>query len=404
MPNYVGAVLHTTCLVLFVVSTVLVPLDANAKTVEELRAELQAKRQALNDAEARIKKFKEDIQIKRHEARTLKDQIGLIDSDIGEVELSLSRTVLELEKTELEVTEVTNDIELREADIFRQKALLAEYLRSLNQVDQQSSVTVFLKYQSFAEAITEAGTFEELQSRGQQTLIAVKLLREELDAKRRDLEDFQATLAALQKRQESEQNRLESQRTSKSRILALTNQQESNYQDLLKEAQQTHQASQADIKSLDELIREELRRQGIGELPSVGIMDWPIVAEFGVSCEFHCSGYPYAYLIGPHSAMDIPANVGTPVTAPADGYVARVHDAGGPGYSYLLLIHGGNISTVFGHLSGFAVNEGAIITRGTVIGYSGGASGSRGAGLSTGPHLHFEVRENGRAVNPRKYL
>lgn len=404
MPNYVGAVLHTTWLVLFLVSTLLLPLSANAKTVEELRAELQAKRQALSDAEARIKKFKEDIQIKRHEARTLQDQIGLIDSDIGEVELSLSRTILELEKTELEVAEVTNDIKLREAEIFRQKALLAEYLRGLNEVDQQSSVTVFLKYQSFAEAITEAGTFAELQSRGQQTLIAVKLLREELDAKRRDLEDFQATLATLKERQEGEQNRLESQRTSKSRILALTNQQESNYQNLLKEAQQAHQASQADIKSLDELIREELRQQGIGELPGVGIMDWPIVAQFGVSCEFHCGGYPYAYLIGQHSGMDIPANVGSPVIAPADGYVARVHDAAGPGYSYVLLIHGGSVSTVFGHLSGFAVSEGAIITRGTVIGYSGGAPGSRGAGLSSGPHLHFEVRENGRAINPRKYL
>jgi len=102
--------------------------------------------------------------------------------------------------------------------------------------------------------------------------------------------------------------------------------------------------------------------------------------------------------------MDIPVSVGTPVRAPAEGYVARVRDAKGPGYSYILLIHGDNVSTVFGHLSGFAVNEGDIVTRGSVIGYSGGAPGMNGAGLSSGPHLHFEVRENNRAVNPRRYL
>ncbi|MEX2054729.1 MAG: M23 family metallopeptidase, partial [Candidatus Andersenbacteria bacterium] len=63
-----------------------------------------------------------------------------------------------------------------------------------------------------------------------------------------------------------------------------------------------------------------------------------------------------------------------------------------------------NISTVYGHVSGFAVNEGQVVTRGTTIGYTGGAPGTRGAGLSSGPHLHFEVRVNNAHVNPRKYL
>jgi len=403
-PNRAGSVLRTTLLVVFVMGTLSFPVQSNAKTVEELRSELQQKRSALKDAESRITKFKEDIQIKKREARTLQDQLGLIDESIDEVELGLSRTILEVEKTELEVEQVNDEIEVREAEIRQQKARLAEYIRSLNTVDRQSSITVFLKYESFAEAVQEAGVLQELQNRGQETLVAIQLLRDELDKKRRDLEDFKETLQALQTRQQAEQDRLASQRSSKSRILALTNEQESQYQQLLQQAQQTHQQSQSDIRSLDELIREELRNQGIGELPSVGILDWPITAQFGVSCEYHCGGYPYEYLIGPHSGMDIPASVGTPVIAPSDGYVARVRDSGGPGYSYLLLIHGDNVSTVFGHLSGFAVNEGDIITRGTVIGYSGGAPGMRGAGLSSGPHLHFEVRENNRAVNPRKYL
>jgi len=403
-PNRSGFVLRTSLLVVFVIGTLGFPATGGAKTVEELRSELKEKRAALQDAESRITKFKEDIQIKKREARTLKDQIGLIDESIDEVELSLSRTLLEIEKTELEVEEVADEIEVREAESRQQKARLAQYIRSLNDVDRQSSITVFLKYQSFAEAVQEAGVLEKLQHRGQETLVAIQLLRAELEAKRRDLVDFKDTLDSLRNRQETEQGRLTTQHESKSRILALTNEQESQYQDLLQEAQATHQESEREIRSLDELIREELRRQGIGELPSVGIMDWPITAEFGVSCEFHCSGYPYAYLIGPHSGMDIPAGVGTPVKAPADGYVARVRDSGGPGYNYLLLIHGDNVSTVFGHLSGFAVSEGQLITRGTVIGFTGGALGMNGAGLSTGPHLHFEVRENNRAVNARKYL
>jgi murein DD-endopeptidase MepM/ murein hydrolase activator NlpD len=155
---------------------------------------------------------------------------------------------------------------------------------------------------------------------------------------------------------------------------------------------------------LDGKIREQLRQQGLGNLGSVGILDWPIEPIYGISCGFHCGGYPYAYLIGPHSGTDIPTSVGTPIHAPADGYVGRTHDSGGSGYSYILLVHGDNISTVYGHVSGFAVSEGKFVKRGDVIGYTGGAAGAHGSGLSSGPHLHFEVRKNNVAVDALNYL
>jgi murein DD-endopeptidase MepM/ murein hydrolase activator NlpD len=375
-----------------------------AATVEELREELRQRRETLKEAEERINKFKDDIQLKKKEARTLEQQIGIIDDNIEEVSLSIQRTLAEVEDVHAEIQLVEEEIKEREAEIELQKTRLAAYIRSMHELDQQSSVSVFLKYDTFSDAVNEAATFEEMHGRGQKTLIAIQQLRDELNTKKRDLEDFKQTLESLQKRQEKEQMTLNSQKNSKARILELTNEQEKQYQDLLKQAQSTHEAAQEEIASLDTLIREELKKQGVGELPGVGIMDWPVVPEFGVSCEFHCAGYPYAYLIGPHTGTDIPAYVGTPVKAPSDGYVAKVHDSGGPGYSYVMLLHGGNISTVFGHLSGFAVNEGQMVSRGTVIGYTGGAPGMRGSGLSTGPHLHFEVRENNRPVNARKYL
>ncbi len=380
------------------------PTPTWGATVEELREELRQKKDALEEAEENISKFNDNIQLKKKEARTLSDQIILLDDNIEEVGLSLDRTLAEVEDTRAEIELVTEEIKEREAEIGAQKEKLAAYIRSMHELDQQSTVSVFLKYDTFSDAVSEVSTFEEMHGRGQETLVAIQGLRDELETKQRDLESFKQTLESLQKRQEQEQANLSAQKDSKARILDLTNQQEQKYQDLLKQAQATHEAAQAEIAALDAQIREELKKQGVGELPNVGIMDWPVVPEFGISCEFHCPDYPFAYLIGPHTGIDIPAYVGTPVLAPADGYVAKVHDSGGPGYSYLMLLHGDNVSTVFGHLSGFAVNEGEMVARGTIIGYTGGAPGMRGAGLSSGPHLHFEVRENNTAVNPRKYL
>lgn len=98
-----------------------------------------------------------------------------------------------------------------------------------------------------------------------------------------------------------------------------------------------------------------------------------------------------------HAGIDIDAPMGTPVRATADGDVIR---AGmGSGYGRVVeLDHGHGLSTIYGHLSGFAVLVGEHVTRGQVIGYVGES------GRATGPHLHYEVRVHNVPVNPHKYL
>jgi len=98
-----------------------------------------------------------------------------------------------------------------------------------------------------------------------------------------------------------------------------------------------------------------------------------------------------------HMGVDISADVGEPVIAPADGAVASADFMGGYGRA-VVLEHGNGVSTRYGHLSGFAVIAGQRVRRGDVIGYVGSS------GRSTGPHLHYEVRIGDTPVNPYKYL
>ncbi len=98
-----------------------------------------------------------------------------------------------------------------------------------------------------------------------------------------------------------------------------------------------------------------------------------------------------------HAGLDIAAPYGTPVRAPADGVIAKAGPANGYGRE-MIVDHGGGVTTVYGHLSGFAVVAGQLVKQGQVIGYVGSA------GRSTGPHLHYEVRIDNMPVNPHKYL
>lgn len=103
-----------------------------------------------------------------------------------------------------------------------------------------------------------------------------------------------------------------------------------------------------------------------------------------------------------HGGIDIPVAVGSAVSAPADGVV---HIKMGGDYGNMVVIdHGGGVETRMAHLSAFDVKEGQAVQQGQVVGRSGGAKGASGAGNSTGPHMHYEVRVNGETVDPTQAL
>jgi murein DD-endopeptidase MepM/ murein hydrolase activator NlpD len=98
-----------------------------------------------------------------------------------------------------------------------------------------------------------------------------------------------------------------------------------------------------------------------------------------------------------HAGMDIGAEIGTPVHATGDGVVTKAEVANGYGRE-VVIDHGHDLRTCYGHLSGFTVTEGQQVVRGQVIGYVGDS------GRSTGAHLHYEVRIHDTPVNPYKYM
>jgi murein DD-endopeptidase MepM/ murein hydrolase activator NlpD len=98
-----------------------------------------------------------------------------------------------------------------------------------------------------------------------------------------------------------------------------------------------------------------------------------------------------------HKGVDLAQPSGTPVYATADGIVSKAERFSSYG-NYIQIEHGGQIQTRYAHLSGYAVAAGDQVTKGQLIGYVGST------GRSTGPHLHYEVRIAGEAVDPRPYM
>jgi murein DD-endopeptidase MepM/ murein hydrolase activator NlpD len=125
--------------------------------------------------------------------------------------------------------------------------------------------------------------------------------------------------------------------------------------------------------------------------PSVGGLIMP--ANGPVTSYFGNRYHPILHFTRFHAGLDIGASWGSPIVAAADGQVVGAGWAGGYGRE-VQIAHGGGIVSLYGHMSEIVAQPGSFVRAGQVIGYVGSS------GLSTGPHLHFEVREGGTPVNP----
>lgn len=136
----------------------------------------------------------------------------------------------------------------------------------------------------------------------------------------------------------------------------------------------------------------DMLQEGAIAIPSMKpVENLTLTSSFGVRSD------PFRGTRAMHAGLDIPGPVGTPIYATADGVVARSGRYGAYG-NLIEVNHGKGIQTRYGHLSRILVGSNVKVKRGQLIGMMGST------GRSTGPHLHYEVRVDGRAINPMPFL
>lgn len=376
----------------------------NDPDIDDLNEKIDTSKEEIENLKKAAQEYQDKIEQYSNKSVSLKNQLSLIDNQIVKLEIDIKTTQLQVDKTKLEVEALAYEIEKEQQEIEAQKANLAEYIKLINLNDQKSNLEILILNDSLSSYFSQINYLEEIQNNIKNSVDRLKLLKETIELQKADKEKQQKELEDLKQELVQREEKLKHDLRAKEILLLETKSSEIQFERLLVQTKQRQNEIDSDIINLEDMIKDRISKLRSGSTsPGTTLLTWPIAPPHTVTAYFHDPDYPFRYIFE-HPAIDLRAAQGTPIKAPAPGYVARVKDAG-MGYSYIVLIHDNGISTVYGHVSAMYVQEDTYINTGEVIGLTGGAPGTRGAGnLSTGPHLHFEVRLNGIPVNPLEYL
>lgn len=380
--------------------------DASVSNVKQeidtLNAQVKDKEQRIKELDATISKYKKSISANENAVASLQNQVTLMENQVEEKRLATERTRNQIELVNLEIQRISGEISLAEKTIKRRQDSLAELVRQMQEADAVSLFDTFLARPSLSEFFTRLDELKRVEGELTQATKDIKASKREAEEKKVAQEARRVELQQQRITLNHERDQLEEELTAKASLVSETQNKEEEFQRILYELRQQQQGEADDVSALRDKLQDRL--DSVDQALARGdiLLSWPIKALKGVSATFHDPDYPFRRLFE-HPGIDLPTPVGTPVKAAAGGYVAW-NKTGKQYGNYVMIVHPGGVATVYAHLSAFAAKADTYVERGQIIGYSGGRPGDEGAGLSTGAHLHFEVRQNGIPVNPENFL
>jgi len=373
-----------------------------ASSAEQKLSDLQSQ---ISDLNGQIKAQKGERTSIQQDLATAQERLAAVSAELAGAESKVQEVEATISSTEDHLAQVQREVDALEGQIADTRVSIRETSDQLSDqaiemymggVPELQSV-VFTAGDMTAVAVgvnyaKEIVASSELLINDLATLEAVEARQKEAVEERKA--SVQSDLTALgQQRQQLEADRVEVEIRSQEaeaeagrqqQLLNKVNSQISNFEGELSALEK----DQAQIKA-----QIAAAQQKGGTKPSVLL--WPVNGR--ITSPFGWRVHPIFGTKKLHTGIDIGVSYGTPIKAAAAGTVILAQTYGGYGNA-TAIDHGGGMSTLYGHQSKIIVKVGQKVAMGQVIGYVGCT------GYCTGPHLHFEVRENGNPVDPTKYL
>ena len=371
------------CLIAILASGLLLVSVSTMSMADDLNDKLQNLQEQIN--ESRVQQ--ENWQVVINE---ITEKLKTIQVELNEAAGRLRSIQNEQEAINKQIKQTEEEIRKAEIHLKQRQDILNKRVRSIYMHGQLSYLEVITGAKSFSDFANRLELLKRIIHSDFKLIQEIQKQKALIEAKKDELQQKKNKLDALAEEAQKAEDQIRAKKEEQQQIMNEAKRQKdaaaAMEADLIAESNNVRRLIQARSGSL----------QGEGTVvQGSGTFIWP------------CNGpitSPFGYRTHPifgttiyHAGMDIGVDYGTPIHAADGGTVILAGWCGGYGNA-VIIDHGNGLQTLYGHNTSVAVSEGQAVSQGEVIAYAGST------GYSTGPHCHFEVRENGEAVDPMGYL
>lgn len=348
----------------------------------------------LEDQLADLQRQAEEQQAKTNEAsakvESVSERLRQIQEELRVATAEYKEVKGQLDSVEDKISDNTELLQKTEADLKVKNKKLQQRVRDIYINGQISYVDVLFGAKDFADLMTRMDVLKRIIKHDYDLIMKVKEEKATVENTRAQLEKDKAEAEVLVTDAQAKRAKVEDK--------------ESEQQVLLDQAihdRDTSERMYEEIMAASQEVANMIRRSHMssagysGAPAGAGGMIWPISGP--ITSEFGWRTHPIFGTARFHSGLDIGGDYGMPIYAAASGTVIYAGWISGYGNA-VIIDHGGGVTTLYGHNDSLNVSEGENVAQGQVIAMCGST------GNSTGPHCHFEVRENGEPVSPYGYL
>ena len=353
-------------------------------------AALAVTQKQLDDADAKTKQAQKELQQAQDARKAALAQYNAIDKQISDTEDEIGRIETQIEQTKEDITLKQEELKAAEEELLKYEAVFMVRARAMYENSEIDYLEILFGADGFGDFLSKIEMISQLMDYDNGILDKLKETKEKITAAKEELENIlvrqEENAASLETRKASLNETLMQKQTM---LEAMTKDVE-KYKALYEEAERAEQ----------ELIRQNRSALSYSANPvkyTGGKFIWPVPASSRITSQYGYRIHPVYKTKKFHSGIDIGAPYGVDILAAADGTVTLATTNGGYG-KCIIINHGSGITTLYGHNSTLLVSVGNKVTKGQVIAKAGST------GVSTGPHLHFEVRINGSTTDPMQYL
>ncbi len=373
------------------IPTVAPLLTARADTVSDLQNKLSAAQEARKNAEAGLSTVKGEIS----NAKAKREEL---DVDISALETEIYTLSLQIEENEKGIAQITKELQEAEKNAKEYENTFKERVRVMYERSNVSFLNILFGAKDFSDFLKRVETVAQIVEYDKAVMKRMADTQAQIEEKKTALEESNAIVELNREIQASKKAELDANKAALSAVISELELDEEAYRAALDEADAAEEALRAEIRALTASPSTSTSQSTPAPVrDGGGRFCWPTPSTTYITSPFGTRFHPVQKRNKTHTGIDIGAGHGASIVAAEGGTVLRAGWNSGYG-NYVVIDHGGGVQTLYGHCSALTVKTGQSVSRGQQIALVGST------GVSTGPHLHFEVLINGSYTDPMSYF